>query len=211
MATEQLARRGNAVSLNTPRHPWILWRANATEDAAAKYNLATATLDKSDLFSALLTNRMFDAKDGLPPTVETDGIIDTFAAFGEGANGVEIMFFSNATDSANEYFDFEIFAWKSGLYGPAKRVFGSTSNSSLLGLAGCLKHPTLGTAQANGLWCDTIIGTSYWPGLTVTDNGNNQKAVLSFDLRGWRYLLLRIFNAAGTAECGTIGSIITAY
>jgi len=186
--------------LATPSFGWQLLRANATEDQAAAHDLTADNLDWSDIII------------NVEHAQNTDGIID-IRSFGKVGNGVDIAFFTNATDAANDTFDFELIAYKEGPYGPGKHVFLTSGNQCIVGTHDCKKHPTLGTAQSAGLWVDTIAGTDCWPsGVVITDTAVNRIAVMSFDMRGFRYLYLNVFNAGGTGtEAATIGCIITAY
>lgn len=185
--------------LNTPNYSWSLWRALAAEDAAAAYDL---TLDCLDLST-------------IAPASGTDGIVDTYADIGLGANMLEIAFFTSS-DSENDTFDIQIIAWASGsgnaTYGPGVIVFQSSSNACKIGTQVCKKHPTLGTSQASGLWCDTISGTDAWGGVTIIDNAGNRLCRLLVDIRGYDLIMIRIFNAGGGGtECGNVGSIVRSY
>lgn len=185
--------------LATSNHAWKLFRALATEDGAAVHDLTADDLDLSTIIK------------GPDWAYITDGIVDLRRLFTNTGNGVEIAFFTDS-DSANDTFDFELFGYRDGKYGPAKRIFATTGNACVIGTKVCKKHPTLGTAQANGLWCDTIAGTEYWPAdVDITDTGNNQMTLLTLDARGYRYLYLRIFNAGGGGtECGKVSAVISA-
>ena len=187
------------IPLATPNHKWELFRVPTSEDGAAAHDLTADALDASTIIQSR------------EHVAVTDGIVDLRQLFTNTGNGVEIAFFTE-DDSALDTFDFELFAYRNGLYGPAKRVFSTTGNACIIGTMICTKHPITGTAQASGLWCDTISGTSYWPkDAAVYDSANNQTALLVFDTRGYSYLYIRIFNAGGGGtECAKIGAIISA-
>lgn len=190
----------NGTVLVTENVEWELFRSLGNEDGAAAYDLTTEDMSRP-------------AKVGTAANIENiNGLIDIFSLIGNKVNSVDIAFFTDS-DSANDTFDFELFAWKEGLYSPAERVFATTGNACIVGTMACLKHPTLGTVQANGLWVDTISGADYsQSGVIIEDSGNNQIAQMSFDLRGRRYLRFRIFNAGGGGtECAKVGAIITGY
>ena len=187
--------------LGTPTFQWELLRANATQDADNALALNTGDFDWSDIIVSISHAN------------STDGLIDTKSKFGKLANGVQIAFFSNATDSANDTFGFDLIAYREGKYGPGLPVFRCAAQAALLGTMDCKIHPTLGTAQSAGLWCDTISGTDCWPtGVTVNDSGNDRICTLSFDLLGCRYVRLYLHSGDGDdATAGTIGAVITAW
>jgi len=185
--------------LATPSNEVELLRSVATETGAAAYG--DTTLDTS-FVSILVDETTLDA---------TNGAIDVLKTFGFGANGVEIAFFSADADSANDTFDFELWAFSGSLYAPAEPIYATTSAGCVFGTKVCLKHPTTG-ATLTSRWCDTISGTDHWNGCSVGDSGNNKICKLRLDMRGRRYLFLRIFDAGGTGtESAGVGAIITGY
>jgi len=195
--------------LFTPVTPWVLLRTPATEDAAAATDL-TATYPS---FYDIVAGGNTSAAAIKTNIDDTNGVIDVLADLGWGVNAVEIAFFTTS-DAANDTFDFELWAWRdNSLYGPGKLVYKTTSAANAVGTADCTRHPITGATQSSGLWADTISGTDYWPtGVTVTDSGTNQIAIVTFDLMGYRYLRCLVYNAGGTStECAAVGAIISGF
>ena len=201
----------SGMALATPKFEWKLWRACATEDQEAAHDNTS-----DDLSFAGIIKSPEHAQD-------TDGIVDTEYLFGKTCNGVEVAFFSNSTsDDDTEPFDFEIYAYRNAATdadgsgttagGMGKLVYITTATATLLGPALCGTHPTTGATQAGCFWGETIVGTDTWPsGVTINDSGTDRIATLSFDLRGYRYLYINVFNAGGTGEVGALGVIISGY
>jgi len=187
-------------TLGTPQYGNVLWRANATDDGDAIID--PAATDMSFTNQIINPQRAFDE----------DGIVDIAASFGKDANGLEISFFSSVDDIANDTFAIEIYAWRTGGGGGKQVCFSATDTACALGTMDCLFHPTTGAAQV-GFWADTIAVTDRWMStVTVTDSGNNGRAVLHYDARGHRYHQIRVFQAAGTGtEAGKIGAVISAW
>jgi hypothetical protein len=187
-------------TLGTPQYGNVVWRANATEDGDAIID--PAAIDMS------FTTQIINPKSA----VDTDGIIDIAQAFGKDANGLEVSFFSDETDEANDTFAIEIYAWRTGSGGGKQVCFSATDTACLLGTMDCLFHPVSG-AGITGFWADTIAVTDRWMSpVTVTDSGNNGRAILTYDAKGYRYHQIRIFQAgAGGTEAGRIGAVISAF
>jgi len=139
--------------------------------------------------------------------------IDIRATFGKTANGVIIALYG--TDGDNEDCGFDLYAYKEGPAGPAVPVFFTAATAVILGTYDCTKYPVDSGANSagdalTGFWVDTISGTDYWPaGVTIANSGNNAICTISFDLMGFRYLLLHYFD--GADPLATAGAIITAY
>jgi len=198
---------GSGQELYTAAKGWKSMRTAAAETAAAGYVWTSADMN----FYALVAN-----SSTVPSTVNTyigatNGLIDVWSELGWGINGVTISFFTES-DAADDTFAFELYAFADdSRYGPALPVYLTTSTNCAVGTGQCDYHPTTGTAQASGLWVDTISGTDCWPsGVTISDSGNNRICTMSFDMRGCRYLLLRTFNSGGTGtEAALIGAVIT--
>jgi len=185
--------------LYTPCKPWILLRANGAADGTASYVLTTEDLSWGTKVA------------GASTIAATKGMIDVLASLGHGVNSVEIAFFTSDTDAAGDDFDISVYAWKDSPYGPGVPVYLTTGDACKVGSMACKVHPTLGTAQAAGLWADTISGTDCWNTVKIIDSGNNRIARLSFDLRGYRYLLVRVWNDGGATAAAKIGAILTGY
>jgi hypothetical protein len=184
--------------LYTKETPWILLRPAGAVDGTGNYTLTSEDMS-------------WDSKvAGAANIAATVGMIDVLGNLGWGANAVEIAFFS-VDDAENDDFDISIYAWKNSPHGPGVPVFFTTADACKVGTMACLKHPTLGTNQAAGKWVDTIAGTDIWSGVTVLDSGNNRIARLTFDLRGYRYILVRVWNDGGATAAAKIGAIITGY
>jgi hypothetical protein len=192
---------GLGNELFTAIKPWALLRTPGVVD-----DVLASQLTIADMCYATMID-----PNGTPDVAH--GVIDCWQALGWGVNGVTIAFFTNsASDIENDVFDFSIWAYKDSLYGPALPVFLTTGNQCLVGTYVCLKHPTLGTTQASGKWVDTIAGTDCWPGgCTINDSGNNRLCTISFDLRGCRFVKVRIWAAAGATKAVAIGAIITGF
>jgi hypothetical protein len=193
--------------LFTDAKPWKLFRTAGAEDGAAGYALSSTDL----CFATIVGGGSIVAADVAAHIEATNGLIDVWNTLGWGTNQVTIAFFS-VDDAANDTFDFELYAWADASpYGPAIPVYATTGNACIVGTYDCVKHPITGTAQAGGQWVDTIAGTDMWPSsVIVTDSGNNRLCTMTFDLRGCRYLLLRVFDAGGgVTEAAKIGAIIT--
>jgi len=185
--------------MNTGAKPWVLLRSSGAADGTATYSLST-----EDMSWGTKVN-------GQTTLAATPGMIDVLTTLGWGTNEVEIAFFSSDTDVADDDFDISVYAWKDSPYGPGVPVFLTAGDSCKVGGMACKVHPTLGTAQAAGLWCDTISGTDCWDGVTVIDSGSNRLCRLKFDLRGYRYVLVRVWNDGGATAAEKIGAIITEY
>ena len=193
------------VPLATANIQWFLLRTNGTQDADAALNLATATIDWSDIIvSVENANSVFG-----------DALFDVRTQLTKATNGVTIAFFTNATgDAENDNFGFDLFAFKEGPYGPAHPVYLCPAAAGIIGTYPAKIHPTSGVVQADGNWVDTITGTDTWPsGVTVNDSNSNRICTLSFDMRGFRYLYLQVHSAVAATgtEAGSIGAIITGY
>lgn len=188
--------------LSTARREWKLLRTEAAETGSGAYDRTGADGDWSDLVANTTT------------VAATNGMIDVLTTIGWGVNGVEIAFFTDPGDDPTQpdTFDFEIYAWRDSNYGPPVRVYATTGNGCAIGTAILVTHPTSGTTLTESNWCDTISGVDYWQGVSVHNSGNNGICRLTFDLRGYRYLWLRIFNAAGGGtECAGVGALISGY
>jgi hypothetical protein len=196
------------MELYTPCQHWCLMRAEAAENGAAALDLDTdnsaSDYDWPDVVAS---------SDNI---ASTSGLIDAEWLLGYGANGLEIAFFSDPTDSENDTFDFELFAYRDGDYGPPVKVYGTTGNGCAIGTQIIRTHPTTGvdlvSTTSYGGWCDTISGTDYWGGCSVINSGNNRICRLIFDRRGYRFFWVRIFNAAGGGtECAGVGVVVSGY
>ncbi len=189
--------------LFTAAKPWVLLRAAGDVDAASLDAAGYLTsADGMDYSTKVVNKTTVDA---------TTGMIDVWTSLGWGANAVTITFWS-VDDAANDDFDIGVFAWKDSYWGPAIPVYQTTGDACKVGTYKCLKHPTLGTAQASGLWVDTISGTDTWPtGVTVNDSANNRLCTMTFDLMGCRYVKVVIWSGAGVSPAANIGAIITTY
>jgi len=199
-----LPRQAN--SLITTPVGWALLRDAAAEDQAAATALTTVDMCWTTAWSANYDASTYDADPG--------GVVDVYTSLSRAANAVEIAFFDPCNVQSHETFDFELWAWRdASAYGPGKLVYKTTSAANHAGTMACLKHPITGVAQPYGNWVDTISGTDYWPtGVTITNSGTDQVAVMTFDLMGHRYLRLIIYNAAGTStECVAVGAVISGY
>lgn len=185
--------------LYTANKKWFLMRAEAAEDAASALDL---TASDNDFVDIVVNAANVNA---------TEGLIDILSTIGYGANALEFAFFSDSADSANDTFDFELFAYRDGDSGPPVKVYSTTSNACLMGTQIVQTHPTLGTT-VGGLWCDTISGTDHWKNIDVIDSGNNGICRLILDRRGYRFFWVRIFNAGGGGtECAGVGVVVSGY
>jgi len=189
--------------LYTANMPWRALRTPAAETGAAAYDFTAANGGWSDICVDTAT------------IAATNGLVDVMGVSGDGwgGNGIEIAFYANdPKDAANDTFDFEIFAYADSLYGPAVKVYATSGNANAVGTRICTTNPVTGAAQAAGLWVDTIAGTDYWDGVTISNSGNNSIAILRFDLRGYRYVWLRTFNqGGGGTEAALVGAIYRLY
>jgi len=193
--------------LFTPMSAWALMRAEASEDGDTALDLDTDNSASDYDFADVVVNATTVAA--------TDGLIDAELLLGYGMNGLEIAFFSDPTDSTNDTFDFEIFAYRDGDYGPPVAVYSTTGAACAIGTQIIRTHPTTGVDLINttyGGWCDTISGTDHWDGVIVVNSGNNRICRLIFDRRGYRFFWVRIFNAGGTStECAGVGVVVSGY
>jgi len=189
--------------LYTAARPWVLLRTPDADDGAsldaAGFEPSADAMDWSTVVVSA-TN-----------IADTEGLIDVWTELGWGVNSVTIAFFTSETDVANDDFDIGVFAWKDSAYGPAIPVYLTTADACKVGTYKCTKHPTLGTAQAAGLWVDTIDGTDCWPGgCIIADSENDRMCTLSFDLRGCRYIKAVVWNDSdGGTTAVKVGAIIT--
>lgn len=149
------------------------------------------------------------------------GEIDVWKTLGWGVNVVELAFFTGsaatAGDAADDYFGFELYAWAdSSPFGPGVPVCVTGTSACKVGTMKLAYLPYGSTATAilsGGAWVDTIAITDCWGGVTIVDSGTDNGRIcrLIVDLRGYRYLKLRTFGAAGATKAANIGAIIRRY
>jgi len=195
--------------LLTPAKPWKELRTPAAETAAAAY----ATTDDLSFYTIVAGSAMLATDIGTNIT-STNGLFDVFTELGWGTNAVTIAFYVNGpNDVGNDTFDFQLYAWKDSIFGPAMPVYITASNACKAGTYDCDINPIDGSTESTGQWVDTISGTDCWPAdVTISDSTNNRLCTMTFDLMGSRYLLLRVFDAlGGGTEAQWVGAVITGY
>ena len=200
----------NGRPLATPKFQWFSLHALAGEDQAAKIDLTADDLRWSDDIASVDNANSYNAT-----TAENNnGIIDIHQLYGDSANGVEIAFFGtdeNAGGNATAGVDIVAYTGGPQDFSVGKMVY-SADDTVLLGTRVCNNNPISGAAITadDGFWADTITGTDYWD-VTIRNSGNNEIAIMSFDLRGYRFIRMVTYELDGTGEVESLGAILRAF